>query len=349
MYSIDPWTREVAARHNTKLDLKGLHRGKAAVVKFNLASGRHEYGRETLQIAHDDGQARLAEGLALREKSAAGDGREAHEPKVQGATRTQQIRKALKSLGRFSKLLRPPQTLISPPGLASGPETAEPAGSPHIGSGAEARQPEPPCPGPRAGAGEVLERLRNICADQANFLPHLQSGVEKMGTLAEGAAPETLAWFKEASGELLGLLRFQHQALLEERCKLGDRLSRAERRELGDRVVSAIDNRDMKELERLTRIIPLEPNKALYLVKIHGKERLLDLGLNLSLADDELGPGWLDKYDGPAIGLPGRTKTPEARDREKTRLLKLAFSRDWPPNGPKMAENGNDETPSGRQ
>jgi hypothetical protein len=64
MYCDDPWTQEVSRRHSI-ISLTRLGPGEAVTVKFNMDLRKHECGLETLQIAHDESQARLAAGEAL--------------------------------------------------------------------------------------------------------------------------------------------------------------------------------------------------------------------------------------------------------------------------------------------
>ena len=99
LYSDDPWTQEVANRHEG-LHLTYLNPGEAAVVKFNQTSRRHNHGRESLQKAHDTTQARLAEGKALRAERGEG-GQEKSE--FQTMCIAHHIKAALHDLEKSSK------------------------------------------------------------------------------------------------------------------------------------------------------------------------------------------------------------------------------------------------------
>jgi hypothetical protein len=139
---------------------------------------------------------------------------------------------------------------------------------------------------------------------------------------------EAVAWIKNLTGELVSVFHSQYQKCLEERCKLGDFLSGDERQERASKIHFDFRRNNEEELERLAKIIPIEPSTAVYINERYGKEKLLKLDFNLTLADSELGPGWLDKYDGlKSHGVRYANEIDDADDwaREETRLRKLAF------------------------
>ena len=71
-----------------------------------------------------------------------------------------------------------------------------------------------------------------------------------------------------------------------------------ERIEMDKAAGDAYDRGDMEEFRRLSLLIPIEQEVAKFYVKIFGKEYFLKSGWDLSVANAELEPGWLDKYDG---------------------------------------------------
>jgi hypothetical protein len=122
-----------------------------------------------------------------------------------------------------------------------------------------------------------------------------------------------LDWVRQSVGEMIRCFRPQYFSLLEKRCQSGDLLSPKELRQLRQRVVAAIKRQDDNEVERLKKIVPVAPKAALYIVEIYGKISLLELKVNLSLAQKELEEGWMEKYDGVRMKSEDEEETEEGR------------------------------------
>ena len=72
---------------------------------------------------------------------------------------------------------------------------------------------------------------------------------------------------------------------LKERCRLHEEAS------------VYYDAGDFDEYLRLSMMIPIESQTARTIASYYGKEYVLKNGYDLSVADYEMGEGWLDKYD----------------------------------------------------
>jgi len=131
-------------------------------------------------------------------------------------------------------------------------------------------------------------------------LDQLQLNVIKLDTLPEENAGKALRWFQKSYEEIAGYFRSQFFELLEKRCQFGDLLSWPERQKWGALAIEAANQGNLAELERLSKLIPIESKVALYIDEAYGKKYLLSLGFNLSVANNELEAGWLEKYDGSA-------------------------------------------------
>jgi len=319
LYSDDPWTQEVVNRHE-HIHLAELGPGEAVMVKFNGTTRRHDHGWESLQSAHDACQARLAEGETLRRDSEERDTRELPCPEASGRLGIHLIKKALKDMKKFPKLFAPPEFLNSTPSSTEkreeGGEARKPLGgqdraghnvSPVEGAKINAdnlgnllNSAGPPEVMGLPGRSEVLECFKESSETLSVIRDQLQLNVKKLDTLREDNAGKVLRWFRKSYEEIEGYFRSQYFVLLEKRCQFGDPLSWPERQEWGSLAIAAANQSNMAELERLSKIIPIESKVALCIDEAYGKKCILSLGFNLSVADSELEPGWLEKYDGLA-------------------------------------------------
>ncbi|MDR1519977.1 MAG: hypothetical protein LBU23_07535 [Planctomycetota bacterium] len=60
-------------------------------------------------------------------------------------------------------------------------------------------------------------------------------------------------------------------------------------------MVAAHDRGDWDELARLGRLLPMDPDLAISIKKVYGKDNLLARGHDLTEADLKFGKGWLDE------------------------------------------------------
>jgi hypothetical protein len=367
LYSDDPWTQEVVNRHEGIM-LTPLGPGKAAVVKFNQNLRSHEHGLESLQNAYDACQAKLAEGAALmKANSVDGDASEADRPRPLKISVTKALREALPKCegkkpeppaprssvrswdyapdsedldGIFNKLSRVPLLFLEQPLSASNNEDSNWFKSKNDNNDDDwssvinawnqnCHQEE------NHGPYKMLELLKAHCEDLADkymrlklSLADMDSNLPSRGRLSPTKTKEVLVWTKRFTVELASLFQSHYHKCLEERCKLGDLLSSGERQELASYAHFAFKRNNEDELERLSKIIPIEPSVALYINERYGKKELLELGFNLTLADSVLEHGWLEKYDGQKrirMNFEEEEETGISRAREKYRLINLAF------------------------
>ncbi|MDR1519511.1 MAG: hypothetical protein LBU23_05125 [Planctomycetota bacterium] len=64
-----------------------------------------------------------------------------------------------------------------------------------------------------------------------------------------------------------------------------------------DLIDAAAERRDWGEVNRLGHILPLDPDTAMTIKRVHGKRGLLEMGFDLTEADLKWGEGWLDRPD----------------------------------------------------
>ncbi|MDR1518555.1 MAG: hypothetical protein LBU23_00210 [Planctomycetota bacterium] len=64
-----------------------------------------------------------------------------------------------------------------------------------------------------------------------------------------------------------------------------------------DLIDAAAERRDWGEVNLLGHILPLDPDTAMTIKRVHGKRELLKMGFDLTEADLFWGEGWLDRSD----------------------------------------------------
>lgn len=62
-----------------------------------------------------------------------------------------------------------------------------------------------------------------------------------------------------------------------------------------DEMLAAFKRGDTMEGIRIGQIMPFNPIMAMAIKNVYGKEYLLDMGLNLTRANEKWGEGWLDE------------------------------------------------------
>lgn len=66
--------------------------------------------------------------------------------------------------------------------------------------------------------------------------------------------------------------------------------------ELVDRIFDAIEAGDLDKMRELSKELILDPESAMQMFRVMGKENLLETCFNLSAADKAFGEGWMDVY-----------------------------------------------------
>jgi hypothetical protein len=331
-YSDDSWTQDVAS-HHVSMNLANLNPAQAAIVKYNQETRKHEYGLEGLQTAYDDGQARLAEAMAM--ESSSEYILDDPETEMSALYRIHEIQQAMEEFAKFPNLFSQPgagvfnaplenvragqENEFSPsPGFGSVPmsQNERPRGlDPRLLPRPEGQsQPTtPPQASCHTNCAESKKQIKESSEALGMIFEQLQCQRTNLKDVPMDKAFEALDWARQSVGEMIHFFRPRHYLLLERRCQSGDLLSPKELRQLRQRVVAAIKRQDDDEVERLKRIVPVAPKAALYITEIYGKNSLLELKANLSLAEKELEEGWMEKYDGVRMKSEEEEETGEGR------------------------------------
>jgi hypothetical protein len=332
-YSDDSWTQDVA-NHHVSMNLADLNPAQAVIVKYNQETRKHEYGLDGLQTAYDDGQARLAEAMAMESSSEyILDDPETEMPALH---RIHEIEQAMEEFAKFPNLFSQPGARVSEataehlregqenvsfpsPGFGSVPmsQNERPRGlDPRLLPRPEG-QSQPTAPPQQASChtncAESKKQIKESSEALGIIFEQLQCQRTNLKDVPMDNAFDALDWVRQSVGEMIHFFRPRHYLLLEKRCQSGDLLSPKEMRQLRQRVVAAIKRQDDDEVERLKRIVPVAPKAALYITEIYGKNSLLELKVNLSLAQKELEEGWMEKYDGVRMKSEDEEETEEGR------------------------------------
>jgi hypothetical protein len=54
---------------------------------------------------------------------------------------------------------------------------------------------------------------------------------------------------------------------------------------------------DWEVVKTIGRVLPVDPEIALYILRIHGRQKLLEMGFDLTEADIMHGEGWMERKE----------------------------------------------------